>query len=113
MSTIEHVEDRRCTAKAKTTSRQCGSYAIRGAKVCRMHGGSIPAVRRAAARRLQKQQLTGDLGKLLAELEMDASEAHPVAQLTGALSRCSAMVAVLGALVGGLGVEPSKDGAAL
>jgi hypothetical protein len=111
--TTATTERRHCTAKAKSTGVQCGNLPIKGTNVCRIHGGSIPAVRKAAARRLQKQQLHGDLGKLLEELEMDASEKHPVQALTDALARCSAMVAVLGALVGGLGVDSSKDGAQL
>jgi hypothetical protein len=98
------IEGRRCFAVAKTTGAQCGSYALRGSTICRMHGAS-GKVRAAAARRLQAQHLQGDLGRFLEELEMDAADAHPVTQLTNALARCSAMVAVLGALVGGLGVD--------
>lgn len=31
---------------------QCGNHAIKGAEVCRMHGGSIPAVKAKAAQRV-------------------------------------------------------------
>lgn len=40
-----------CTAKRRNGS-QCLNYAIKGATVCRMHGGSAPQVRRAAQVRL-------------------------------------------------------------
>lgn len=41
----------KCTAK-KTSGKPCNAEAIRGANVCRVHGGSAPQVRRAAALRL-------------------------------------------------------------
>lgn len=40
-----------CTAHRRDGA-QCGSDAIRGTNVCRMHGGSAPQVRAAAMRRL-------------------------------------------------------------
>ncbi len=42
----------RCTAKARTTGNRCKAYAITGATVCRMHGGSAPQVKEAARRRI-------------------------------------------------------------
>lgn len=42
----------RCHASTKATGRQCTQPAIRGAQVCRLHGGSAPQVRAAAARRV-------------------------------------------------------------
>ncbi len=50
-------EDLRCTATARTGER-CGQYAISGARVCRFHGGKIPAVRAAAARRVATEKAT-------------------------------------------------------
>ncbi len=41
----------RCKAHGRNGT-QCGMPAIRGAVVCRLHGGSAPAVKRAAALRL-------------------------------------------------------------
>jgi hypothetical protein len=38
----------RCKAQ-NTSGEQCGAPAVRGARVCRTHGGSAPAVRRKAA----------------------------------------------------------------
>jgi hypothetical protein len=47
------MADRRCTARSKQTGQRCGHYAIRGANVCRHHGGAAPQVKEAARRRLQ------------------------------------------------------------
>jgi hypothetical protein len=41
----------RCTATDRT-GQQCGKSAIRGANVCRSHGGAAPQVRRRAEERL-------------------------------------------------------------
>lgn len=41
----------KCAAH-KTNGDPCGNYAIDGGRVCRMHGGAAPQVRRAADMRL-------------------------------------------------------------
>jgi len=41
-----------CTAKAKSTGKRCRNPTVPGATVCRIHGGSAPQVRAAAARRI-------------------------------------------------------------
>lgn len=46
-------ESRQCTAKAKSTQKRCQQTAIVGGRVCRMHGGSAPQVKRAAAVRMR------------------------------------------------------------
>lgn len=101
---------RRCTAKSKRSGHRCRRYPTRGASVCYYHGGAIPAVKAAAARRLARERLDGDLGKLLAELEMDAADRHPVAVLLDAVARASAMTEVLGSLLGGLRAAPDAEG---
>lgn len=45
-------DTRRCTATAHRTGERCKAPAIRGGSVCRVHGGSAPAVRKAAKERL-------------------------------------------------------------
>lgn len=54
-----------CTATRRDGS-QCTNFAIKGATVCRMHGGSAPQVRRAAQVRLlmQADNLMGALLKI-------------------------------------------------
>ena len=42
----------RCTAKSKTTGKQCKNLPITGGTVCVSHGGSIPAVKAAAQRKM-------------------------------------------------------------
>jgi hypothetical protein len=54
---------------------------------------------------LQRERLNGDLGRLLEELEVNASNRHPVEILLDAVARTWGMVQVLGALVGGLRTE--------
>jgi hypothetical protein len=50
----------RCTAHCRSGG-QCRGLAIRGATVCRMHGGAAPQVRAAAARRVATARLLRDL----------------------------------------------------
>ena len=46
------AEPLRCTAKSKTTGKQCRNTPIPGGTVCVSHGGSIPAVKAAAQRKM-------------------------------------------------------------
>ena len=46
------AEALRCTAKSKTTGVQCKNIPIVGGTVCVSHGGSIPAVKAAAQRKM-------------------------------------------------------------
>ena len=43
---------KRCKANARTTGDQCSNPPMMGQEVCRMHGGSAPQARKAAALRL-------------------------------------------------------------
>lgn len=42
----------RCTGKSTRTGEPCKRWAVRGAKVCTTHGGALPVVKAAAARRV-------------------------------------------------------------
>jgi hypothetical protein len=42
-----------CTAHRSTDGLPCRAWSVRGARVCRVHGGMIPHVRRAAAARIE------------------------------------------------------------
>jgi hypothetical protein len=46
---------RRCVAHSKRTKKPCRGWAMTGATVCRMHGGSIGRVRVAAAQRRERE----------------------------------------------------------
>jgi hypothetical protein len=86
-------------APADRTGRPAVPSLVHGSAVCRVHGASAPQVRNAARRRLEQARLNGEVGQLMAELEVEAAERDPVALLLDALHRCSAMVAILGGLV--------------
>lgn len=83
-----------CTARKRNGDR-CGSKAVTGATVCRMHGGSAPQVRAAAARRLEQAEadrqvrLWGgrrDIHPAEALLELVGSKAAEVAYWEGRVS---------------------------
>lgn len=59
----------RCTAKSKTTGKQCAQLAILGGNVCRFHGGAAPQVQRTAKERIAAAALLSLTG-----LELDAKE---------------------------------------
>ena len=48
---------RNCVATAKSTGKPCKAQAIKGAKVCRVHGGAAPQVQAAARRRIAERDL--------------------------------------------------------
>lgn len=56
-------ESRKCTGRRRDGSR-CGNAPVRGALVCRMHGGSAPQVRAKAAQRLAEAELRQGLARL-------------------------------------------------
>lgn len=53
-------DEQRCTARARS-GRRCGQPHIRGHWVCRKHGGSVPAVRKAAQRGIKREAMLGEL----------------------------------------------------
>jgi hypothetical protein len=46
----------KCTAHSSRTGEPCKQWPVKGATVCKWHGGGAPQVRAAAERRLQEQQ---------------------------------------------------------
>lgn len=62
--------------KAKTRSGDtCKNHPIKGSTVCRMHGGSSPRAKEAAARRLQEQAAEREVLKLAHPITVDPSKA--------------------------------------
>lgn len=49
-----------CTAKRRD-GKPCGSHAVQGAKVCRMHGGGSPQAKAAAKRRLAEERAAAEV----------------------------------------------------
>lgn len=58
------VEGRQCTATAKSTGDRCQKPPIRGGSVCGSHGGGAPAVRAAAAKRVQEAEAAALVGSI-------------------------------------------------
>lgn len=57
---------RQCTAHSKHTGQQCGRYAMRGLRVCVVHGGATRQAKAKAAQRIQ--EASGYAADLLVEL---------------------------------------------
>lgn len=55
----------RCKAKAKRTGDRCKNWPIRGGRVCRIHGGGAPQVRRAATQRREVARIEQELYDIL------------------------------------------------
>jgi terminase small subunit-like protein len=63
------VAGRLCRAKSSRTGKPCKKHPIRGAVVCRTHGGAAPQVKRAAAWREWKALMAiADPDRVLAEV---------------------------------------------
>jgi hypothetical protein len=58
----ENSQAKRCKAHKKT-GEACGNWALRGADVCRYHGGKAPQVKAAIARNLMQGELRSLLQK--------------------------------------------------
>ncbi|GEM_PF-3787913 len=71
-----HPDVLRCTAHYKSNGKQCGVQATPGTNVCNQHGALIPAVREAAARRIQMS--VDDAVKRLHEMLDDPQAPHAV-----------------------------------
>lgn len=65
-----------------------------------MHGGSVPAVKAAAERRLSWEAAQGGIAKLLQEC--DLPEQHPIDGILEVVRHSGAMMRLLGYIVGGL-----------
>lgn len=63
----------RCTGTARSTGKQCNRWSLRGATVCKIHGGQLPSVREHAeavveSARLQLMGMADDAVAVLEEL---------------------------------------------
>ena len=76
----------KCTAR-KQNGEPCKAMAARGATVCRVHGGSAPQVKAAAARRIQNA-LDAAAKRLLGfAFDADVSESIALSAVNGILDR--------------------------
>lgn len=59
--TRDLMDDRRCHAQSKRSGERCKRAAIRGGRVCSIHGGGSPKVRQAAQQRLLEAEARATL----------------------------------------------------
>lgn len=59
----------------RRSGEQCGNHAIKGAEVCRMHGGSIPAVKAKAAQRVAEEKAAAKMRLFAAPVDIDPAQA--------------------------------------
>ncbi|WP_052456989.1 HGGxSTG domain-containing protein [Streptomyces sp. AcH 505] len=62
--------ERKCTATAKRSGKPCLRWALKGQKVCRVHGGRAPQALAAAERRITETKLMEDTERALARLNV-------------------------------------------
>lgn len=53
---MARIPPQRCVSTARKTGERCKQWAVPGAKVCRSHGGVLPAVKLNAERNLQRAE---------------------------------------------------------
>jgi hypothetical protein len=80
-----------CSARSKNSGERCKNPAIKGATVCRLHGGSSPAVRRRANERVQLEKASKLLG-IPADVEPTEALLHAVRVSAGDMLTLGEMV---------------------
>lgn len=55
----------KCTAKSSRTGEHCKAWAVKGSKVCRVHGGAAPQTRRKAAERVVQVEAAAVVSKAM------------------------------------------------
>lgn len=74
MNDVATREPVKCKAK-RSDGSPCQAWPIKGANVCRVHGGRAPQVKAAAKRRLALGEAVQELDRLGVPVEVDPSEA--------------------------------------
>lgn len=95
----------RCTAHT-SAGRPCRNPPVKGAKVCRMHGGSAPQVKRAADRRVALQGITKEAARLGQMVDVD-----PLQAIVEMVREAAANVAAYRLAIEGLDIDVSHQGA--
>jgi hypothetical protein len=90
-------QGQQCTARSKRSGVRCKNWAMRGASVCRIHGGAAAQVKAAAQRRLETADAEKQVEHVRAELNRlgIAVEVDPLAALEHALYQAVGNVAYL------------------
>lgn len=100
------LRDGQCRAHRTRDRAHCGKQAIKGATVCRHHGGSAGQVRAAAERRLALDEARGKILALGIEVDTTPEEAifAMIREAAGNVALLRAQVAALEATVGPDGI---------
>lgn len=105
-------DEYRCTANAKKTGKRCTKWALKGLKVCRVHGGANKVSREAGLRRHAEKQRTKAIeakaAKLLAHEGLTPVE-DPLAELARVANAARELMHSLGARVNALNSVESFD----
>ena len=96
-STKPRYGENRCRATSNGTGERCRKAAIRGATVCRFHGGAAPQVRAAAKRRLAEEESQTAAMRMLRQLGAEVPEdVAPIDHLLAELRQASLVAEWLG-----------------
>lgn len=93
----------KCTAVSRRTGKPCGSYAVKGAVVCRKHGGSAPQIKKAArlnyARYVVKEKVRREVGALAVDVPIESRVTDPLIELQRLTTEAIHFKDVLGKMV--------------
>lgn len=100
--------DRQCSARSKRSGERCKRAAIRGGKVCSFHGGKVPSVKAAAARRVALKEAEADARAVLGWKAADPVR-DPVLELAKVAAEIGALKDALSQRVNALSSPTSVD----
>lgn len=93
----------KCTAVSRRTGNPCGSYAVKGAVVCRKHGGSAPQIKKAAklnyARYMVKEKVRREVGALAVDVPIESRVTDPLIELQRLTTEAIHFKDILGRMV--------------
>lgn len=93
----------KCTAVSRRTGKPCGSYAVKGAVVCRKHGASAPQIKKAArlnyARYVVKEKVRREVGALAVDVPIESRVTDPLIELQRLTTEAIHFKDVLGKMV--------------
>ena len=75
----------RCTAKANSTGKNCRRRAIKGGRVCQVHGGAAPQVKRKAAERLRELEHPA-IDRIKKTISNEDGDVSPAVALTASMN---------------------------
>lgn len=96
----------KCSAVSRRTGEPCGSYAVKGALVCRKHGASAPQVKKAAkmnyARYVVREKVRREVGELAVDVPIESRVTDPLIELQRLTTEAIHFKDILGRMVNDL-----------